>query len=102
MKSREELIREVESRNQFRAEVGLPLVSVEAEIEKLHRWEVREAYCRWYNTHPLRPKIEEEMLEVERKNRNDRNWLPRTYLNGGMTFSIRVEKRMRSLYLAPE
>ena len=96
--SRDELIREIRSRNQLRAAVGLPLVSVEAEIEKLHRWEIREAYRRWSYTHPLRPKIEEEILEAERKSRGDPTWLPRYYLNGGLAFSIQVEKRMRQLW----
>src|SRR6476660_9886884 len=98
MKSREELIRDVESRNQFRAEVELPLVSVEAEIEKIHGWEVREAYRRWYNTHPLRPEIEEEILEAERKSRDDSTWLPRYLLNGGLGFGVQVQKRMRPLW----
>jgi hypothetical protein len=62
MKSREELIRGVETRNQIRAEAGLPLVAVEVEMEKIHQAELQVAYRHWYSTDAL-PKIKDELLE---------------------------------------
>jgi hypothetical protein len=44
------------------------------------------------------PKSSEEVLAKERERRNDPNWLPRMYLNGGAAFSIQIEEKMRPLW----
>ena len=44
MRNREEITREVESRNGFRAEVGLPSVSVPKEVEKIYKAELYQDF----------------------------------------------------------
>jgi hypothetical protein len=48
-RSREELIREVEVRNQTRFAAGLPLLNVKEEVKKAYAAEARKAYVYWYN-----------------------------------------------------
>jgi hypothetical protein len=48
MRSREEIVREVEDRNQFRREAGLPLLDVDGEVRHIQKYETKaeleEAY----------------------------------------------------------
>ena len=44
MRNREEITREVESRNGFRAEVDLPSVSVPKEVEKIYKAELTRIF----------------------------------------------------------
>ena len=83
MRSREEITREVESRNEFRAEVGLPLVSVPKEVEKIHKGELWQDFRDWCETYPLRAQVAEEVLQTIRKEIGDPTWVPRGVLSGG-------------------
>ena len=47
MRNREEIAREVEGRNQLRAEVGLPLVSIPEEVEKIYKAELWQDFRDW-------------------------------------------------------
>ena len=101
MRSREEITREVESWNEFRAEVGLPLVSVPDEVEKIYKAEL------WQDFRDLvligiptfRHRIEAEELERERRERYDPTWVPRGLLNGAGAYGVvKVQDRMLSLW----
>ena len=83
MRAKEELIREVEDRNKFRAEVGLPLVSVPKEVEKIHKGELWQDFRDWCETYPLRAQVAEEVLQTIRKEIGDPTWVPRGVLSGG-------------------
>ena len=102
MRTKEELIREVEDRNKLRAEVGLTFVSVAEEVMKLQKLEqeaeFRREYRAWLDRNPgLQERIEAEELEKERRERGEPTWKPRALLNGAWAFGSRVSERMHAL-----
>jgi hypothetical protein len=97
MRSREELVREVEARIQARIEAQLPLVSVEDEVKKIHKAECDAAYRHWYCSHPMLPKFREEVLAKERDIRNDPTWRPWGFFSG-MHYEGEVETKMCPLW----
>jgi hypothetical protein len=97
MRSREELVREVESRNQARIDAHLPTLSIEAEVKKIHEAECDSAYRHWYLSHPMLPKFRGEVLAKERNIRNDPTWRPWGFFSG-MHYEGEVEKKMRPLW----
>jgi hypothetical protein len=98
MRTKEELIREIEDRNKARAEAGLPLVSVPKEVEKISEAELWRDYCDWYNASPLRAKVAEEVLQKFRKDRGDPTWVPRKLLNGAMAYGSEVQGRLLKIW----
>ena len=99
MRSREELTREVESRNEFRAEVGLPLVSVPKEVEKIYKAELWQDFRDWCDRNSdFQARIEAEELERERRERYDPTWQPRALLNGAGAFGSKVQDRMHQIW----
>lgn len=100
MRSRAEITREVEDRNKFRSENGLPLVSVPQEVEKIYEAALHQDFVDWSNAYPLRGRIRADVLEECRKERHDPTWVPRSYYNGGADYSGRVEDRLREIWRA--
>jgi len=98
MRSKEELINEIEARNEVRREADLPLLSVAKEIDRISTAELRQDYLDWYNTTPLRAKVAASILQECRDERHDPNWIPHSYLNGGGDYSARVDKKMHQLW----
>lgn len=95
MRTQKEMICEIKSRNEARAEAGLPLLSIETELEKLSKAELRQDYRRWSNEHSaLRAWICAEVLCAMRKERGDPLWIPRGLLNGAWEHGARVHKKM--------
>jgi len=96
LRFKEELIREVEDRNKFRAEVGLRSVSVPKEVEKIHKAELWQDFCDWCETYPMRAEVAEEVLQTIRKELGNPAWVPRGVLSGGgLGYGHRVQERMR-------
>ena len=100
MRDREEIAREVESWNEFRAEVGLPLVSVPKEVEKTHNAELWQDFLDWHETYSLRAKVAEEVLQTIRREIGSPAWVPRGVLSGGgLGYGHRVQERMRQPWI---
>jgi hypothetical protein len=80
-------IRDFHERNLLRKSVGLPLVSMEAELAYLRRLLELEreaefdAWCR--SEAELERRIEEKWLAKHRRWRGDPNWKPTGWLSGG-------------------
>jgi hypothetical protein len=99
MRTKEELIREIEDRNKARTEAGLPLVSVSEEVAKISEAERYRDYCDWYNASPHLKRIREEVLAEERRFRHDPNWVPRGHLSGGGAgYAARVSEKMHQIW----
>jgi len=99
MRTKEEMIREIEDRNKARAEAGLPLLSVAKEVEKISKAESRQHFCGWCEAHQdQRDKITEEVLATFRKERGDPTWVPRALLNGAGAYGARVDEKMRQIW----
>ena len=100
MRTKEELINEIENRNKARAEAGLPLVSIPKEVEKISEAERYRDYTDWYNANPtLRAKVGEEVLQTYRKDLHDPTWVPSGWLSGGRAgYSLAVQKRMHQIW----
>src|ERR1700736_4727286 len=99
MRTKAELIGEVEDRNKLRAEVGLPLVSLPEEVKKLEyaerRAERQKEYEDWYAQNAtLISRITNEVLALERQNRRIPNWAP-TLLNGSSDFEAQVRRKFK-------
>jgi hypothetical protein len=101
MRSREEIVREVEDRNQFRREAGLPLLDVDGEVRHIQKYETKaeleEAYWNWYRNHPMKEKVKEETLAMIRQRENNPNWRPWGFFSG-MTLMGEIHERMRALW----
>jgi len=99
VQTKEESTREVEDRNKLRADVGLPLVPVAKEVQKLYAAELRQDFLDWSDRNSdIRLRIEAEVLEAERRERHDPTWSPRALLNGAWAFGSKVQDRMLSLW----
>ena len=103
MRTKEELIREIEDRNKARAEAGLPLVSVPKEVERIYEWELEQEYWQdfrvWCEAHQdLCKKIAEEVLQAFRKERGNPTWLPRGLLNGAWAYGSEVRERLQKIW----
>ena len=103
MRTKEELIREIEDRNKARVEADLPLVSVPKEVERIYEGEL-EQECRqdfhvWCEAHQdLCKKIAEEVLQAFRKERGNPTWLPRGLLNGAWAYGSEVRERLEKIW----
>ena len=89
----------METRNEFRAEVGLPLVSVPDEVEKIYKaelWQDFRDLC--VRNSDFQARIEAEELERERRERYDPTRQPHALLNGAGAFGSKVQDRMLSLW----
>jgi hypothetical protein len=80
----------IERRNRLRAEVHLPPLSMANELRKLfnaerkHDSAEREAeFESFFNTSPLRKRVEARLLARHRRLRQDPEWRPTGFLSGG-------------------
>lgn len=99
MRTKAELVEEVEDRNKLRAEVGFPLVSLPEEVKKLEEAEREAEYDRkyqaWYTQNAaLISRIKEEVLASESQRRGIPNWKP-TLLNGSSDFEAKVRRKFK-------
>ena len=81
------------------AEVGLPLVPVAKEVQKLYAAELWQSYQAGVDRiSDIRLRIEAEVLEAVQRERHDPTWRPRALLNGAWAFGSKIEDRMLSLW----
>jgi hypothetical protein len=81
---------EIEHRNRLRAEVPLPPLSMAHELRKLynadrklHDAEREAEFESFFNTSPLRKRVEARLLARHRRLRQDPEWKPTGFLSGG-------------------
>jgi len=99
IRTKEELIKEVEARNKLRGEAGLPLVSVPKEVEKISEAERYRDFSDCCEAHKdLHDKIADEVLAKERLSRHDPTWVPRGLLNGAGAYGSQIQERMRQIW----
>jgi hypothetical protein len=99
MRTKDELINEIEDRNKARAEAGLPSVSVPKEIEKISEAELRQDFCDWCEARQdLWDTVAEEVLQTFRKERGDPTWVPLGLLNGAWAYGSQIQDRMHQIW----
>ncbi|MBU3889719.1 hypothetical protein [Methylosinus sp. KRF6] len=92
--------RALDERNRLRVEAGLPQLSAEGELQRLSETERRKAFDEFFESSPLRQRIEEKLLNRVRRVNNDPDWRPTGALSGGgWAFYLSARKRMRSIWL---
>jgi len=97
----QELITEIDERNQLRLEAGLPLLSVAKEVRKIYDARRAQDFEHFVETTPLRRQIEDELLARQKLARHDPEWKPTGMLSGGgWAFYLEVRRRLRRHYLA--
>jgi hypothetical protein len=97
---------EIEERNRIRVEAKLPLLSVVAESRRLYEvqrkknLEQREKeFEQFFQTSPVRQRLEQKLLDQGRRLREDLDWRPTGMLSGGgWAFYIRTRKIMRRIW----
>jgi hypothetical protein len=90
---------EIERRNQLRAEVHLPSISVAHELRKLYTVERKAEFEAFFNTSPLRPLVEAKLLARIRRQRHESEWKPTGMLSGGgLGFSLHTRKLMSRIW----
>jgi hypothetical protein len=83
----------IEQRNAVRAEAHLPLLSVETELHRLERVEREREFNEFFETSPLRAKLEERMLARFRRSRGEPEWRPTGFLSGGGLWFYSLTRR---------
>jgi hypothetical protein len=73
----------IEERNRIRQEAQLPRIPVAAELCRLHELHRANEFDEFFHTSPIRKRVEEKLLAVARRMRNDPDWLPSGVLSGG-------------------
>src|SRR5258708_3503340 len=97
---------EIEERNRIRGEAKLPLLSVVPELRRLYEIkrkrdsEQREnEFEQFFQTSPVRKRLEQKLLNRGRRLRGDPDWKPTGMLSGGgWAFYIRTRKIMRRIW----
>jgi hypothetical protein len=74
---------EIEQRNRLRTEVVLPPLSIAYELRKFYDAEHRAEFEAFFNTSPLRMRVEARLLAWVRRRRQDPEWRPTGFLSGG-------------------
>jgi hypothetical protein len=91
--------KEIEQRNRLRADVRLPPVSMAHELRKIYNVERNAEFEAFFNTSPLRKRVEAKLLAHLRRQRQDPEWKPTGMLSGGgLAFSIRTMKVMNRIW----
>jgi hypothetical protein len=90
---------EIEVRNRVREEAQLPSVPVVREIRRLYELHRQNDFEEFFQTSPLRIRVEEKLLKVTRRMRNDPRWVPTGVLSGGrLGFYIWTRKLMMRIW----
>ena len=96
-KSHELLLSEIDDRNRLRSGAGLPLLSLEAELQKAIRVKETNHY-RSFVYGSLRFRVRQKLLDRERRRRSCPGWVPQGVFQGGWAFEVKVTRQMRRLY----
>jgi hypothetical protein len=88
---------EVERRNRLRREFGLPPVELQPELDRVRRVRECRAFQQWMRS-PLRYRVEQKLLQRQRRRRNDSTWRPTGFLSGGgWGFHAKLVEQIRKL-----
>ena len=90
---------EIERRNRLRVEMQLPPLSMADEIRKLYNAERKAAFIAFFNTSPLRKRVEAKLLARIRRQRREPEWKPTGMLSGGgLAFSLHTRKLVDKIW----
>jgi hypothetical protein len=82
-----------------RAEVRLPPLSMAHELRKLYNAERKAKFDAFFNTSPLRKRVEAKQLARVRRQRHEPEWKPTGMLSGGgLAFSLHTRELMCSIW----
>ena len=99
--SDQEILDDIERRNDIRREAFLPLLEVEKEFRRIKELKEESERARKFEefSEPLKQRIREKVLARMRREKNDPNWNPTGVLSGGgLLFSALVNARLHKLY----
>jgi hypothetical protein len=90
---------DIKQRNRLRNEVSLPSLSMARELRKFYNAERRAEFEAFFNTSPLRKRVEAKLLARHGRLHQDPEWKPTGMLSGGgLAFSIRTRKVMNRIW----
>src|SRR3954454_17374702 len=88
---------ELERRNRLRREFGLPPVELQPELDRIRQVRECRAFQQWMQS-PLRYRVEQKLLQRQRRRGNDPTWRPTGFLSGGgWAFHAKLVEQMRKL-----
>jgi hypothetical protein len=100
-RSDQEILDDIERRNDIRREAFLPLLQVEKEFSRIKWLKEDSERARKFKefSEPLKQRVREKLLAGMRRERSDPNWTPTGVLSGGgLLFSTLVNARLHKLY----
>jgi hypothetical protein len=101
MNGDQEILADIERRNDIRREAFLPLLEVEKEFCRIKALKEDSERARKFKefSEPLKQRVREKVLARMRREMGDPNWNPTGVLSGGgYIFSLMVEQRLHKLY----
>jgi hypothetical protein len=97
----QEILADIERRNDLRREAFLPLLEVEKEFRRIKELKEDSERARKFKkfSDPLKQRVRERVLSRMRRERGDPNWSPTGVLSGGgLLFSALANARLHKLY----
>jgi hypothetical protein len=90
---------DIEGRNRIRVEAKLPMVSVAAELRHLYKVHQQSEFEQFFQSSPIRQRVEQKLLNRIRRLQNDPRWMPTGVLSGGgFAFYARARKVMKRVW----
>jgi hypothetical protein len=90
---------EIAERNRIRSEAKLPMVSVAAELRRLYEVHRQNNFEQFFQSSPIRRRVEQKLLNRERRLRGEPDWIPTGILSGGSwVFYAQTKKIMRRIW----
>jgi hypothetical protein len=91
--------REIEEQNRIRLEAHLPLLSVDAELRRLYEVEREREFDMFFQTSPVRKRVEQKLLDRIRRLWGFPQWKPAGFLSGGgLAFYNRTRHIMQRIW----
>ena len=100
-RSDQEILDDIERRNDIRRAAFLPLLQVEKEFSRIKGLKEDSERAKKFKefSGPLKQRVREKLLAGMRRERSDPNWNPTGVLSGGgLLFSTLVNARLHKLY----
>ena len=89
----------IERRNQIRRDANLPAISVAEEVRRHYEFHRAGEFEQFFSTSPIRARVEQRLLERERRRRANPEWMPNGMLSGGgWAFHIRTRRLLRRIW----
>jgi hypothetical protein len=90
---------DIEARNRIRLDAQLAPIAVGVELHKRYQLHRQSEFEQFFQSFPLRKRVDEKLLQVARRMQNNPDWLPTGVLSGGrLGFYVWTRKVMMRIW----